>query len=221
MGSSTVSKMARGATAGGQIGGLIGPGGSAIGAGIGAVGAGAYDLLTDDPYEERIKKRIRDLEMREAGLTPEEMAVYRQSMNAPAIEEAAAASARKQAALATQGASSGAMLRDMQEEEGIKAGQLQKTELALMNANIQAEADKERELDRLYKEQAGLAEDPTKSMLDFADEVEYQVEGAAREASMEEQLLNFIKGEGLDGTPDQRNELTGFFSYLGAIKGAM
>lgn len=204
-----------------QVGSLANPtAGIAASAGLGAVGA-VGDLLYKDPYEKRIAERIRELEMREAGLTPEEASVYRQSMNAPAIEEAAAASARKQASLALHGGSSGAMQREMQEKEGIEAGQLQKTELSLMNAGLQADADKERELDRLYKEQAGLAEDPTKSMLDFADEVEYQVEGAAREASMEEQLLNYLKGEGLDGTKEQRDELTGFFSYLGAIKGAM
>lgn len=214
----TVNKMAQGATAGAKIGGLAGPGGAAIGAGVGGVAGGLYGAFADDPYGDRIAERIRELEMREAGLTPEEMSVYRQSMNAPAIEESAAASARRQAALATQGTSSGAMLRQMQEQEGIEAQQLQKTELGLVNADIQAKADKERELTRLYKEQAGLAEDPTEAMFDFAEEVEYQVQGAAKEASMQEAMLKFLDGEGLDGTPEQRNEMLGFFSWMGGQK---
>lgn len=215
-----VKDLASGGRLGTQLGGLVSPFGAFAGGVIGGAAGGAYDLLTTSEEEKRkahLAERIRELEMREAGLTPEEASIYRQSINAPAIEEAAAADARMQSALAMQGTGSGALMRDLQEDEAKKAEQLQKTELGLMGADLQAKAEQERELDRLYDEQAGLAEDPTESMLAFADEVEYQVAGAAEEASMNEAMLNFLKGEGMDGSPEQQKELMGFFSFLGGL----
>tara|TARA_R110002020_G_scaffold19780_1_gene67931 strand:- start:2002 stop:2658 length:657 start_codon:yes stop_codon:yes gene_type:complete len=201
---------------GAQIGGLAGPGGAAAGAGLGAAGGIAYEMFNEDPYEDRIAKRIRELEMQEAGLTPQEMALYRQSMNAPAIEEAAASEQRRLAAIATQGGD-GNLFRQIQQDEQREAYLRQKTELGLMGASLQADAEKERELDRLHKEQAGLAEDPTEDMLAFADEVEYQVQGAAQETAMQEAMLNFLQGEGMDGSPAQKEELMGFVSWLGSM----
>ena len=215
-----VKDLASGGRLGTQLGGLVSPFGAFAGGVIGGAAGGAYDLLTTSEEEKRkahLAERIRELEMREAGLTPEEASIYRQSINAPAIEEAAAADARMQSALAMQGTGSGALMRDLQEDEAKKAEQLQKTELGLMGADLQAKAEQERELDRLYDEQAGLAEDPTESMLAFADEVEYQVAGAAEEASMNEAMLNFLKGEGMDASPEQQKELMGFFSFLGGL----
>ena len=213
-----VKNLASGAALGARLGGLAGPGGALVGGVGGALASGAYDLLTTSEEEKRrahLAERIRELEMREAGLTPEEASIYRQSINAPAIEEAAAADARMQSALAMKGTGSGALMSKLQEDEAKKAAQLQKTEFGLMGADLQAKAEQERELDRLYDEQAGLAEDPTESMLAFADEVEYQVTGAAEEASLNEAMLGFLKGEGMDGTPEERKDLMGFISWMG------
>ena len=154
-----LESMAKYGALGAQLGGLAGPMGAAAGAGLGALGGAAYEMFSSDPYQDRLAKRIRELEMQEAGLTPEEMAVYRQSMNAPAIEQAAAAKQQQLAALATQGASEGALFRNIQNQEEAVADRLGKTELALMAENEKAKLAQERELDMLYKEQAGLQED--------------------------------------------------------------
>lgn len=211
-----LSSAARGASLGASVGGLAGPMGAGVGAGIGALGGLAYEMFDSDPYEDRLAARIRELEMQEAGLTPQEMALYRQSMNAPAIEAQAAAEARRNAALASGDRSVGGdIFRQISQDEAREADRLEKTELGLMSANLQAEAERDRELDRLYREQAGLAEDPTEDMFAFAEEIEYQVQGAAQETAMQEAMLNFLKSEGMDGTPQQQQELMGFFSWLG------
>ena len=214
---SKTKAMLQGATTLGRIGGSVaGPMGALGGAAAGALGGLAYDMFDSDPYEDRIAARIRELEMQEAGLTPQEMSLYRQSMNAPAIEAQAAAEARRNAALASGERSVGGdIFRQIGQDEAKEAQRFQQTELGLMGANLQAEAEKERELDRLYKEQSGLKQDPTEDMFAFAEEVDYQVQGAAQETAMQEAMLNFLKGEGMDGTPQQRQELTGFFSWLG------
>jgi hypothetical protein len=213
-----IQNLARGAQLGAKIGGLAGPTGSLIGAGVGTLAAGAYDMFTTSPeeeYQQRLKKRIRDLEGKELGLTDEEMSLYRQSMNAPAIEAAAAAQARRDAALASGDRSVGGdVFRQMGDAEKREADALKKTEHALMVENEKAALAQQRELDRLYAEQAGLQEDPTEAMLAFADEVEYQVQGAAQEAALNESMLQFLKDEGLDGTAREREDALGFVTYL-------
>ena len=203
----------------GQIGLQAGgaTGNPAIAGGLGAAGAlagGIYGAVHETAQEAYLKARIREMELKEAGLTDEEMSVYRESINAPTNEARAADDVKFQAARAGQDVSSGDFLRKMQEEERIKANQYQKTELGLMGADLQAKAEHERELERLYKEQAGLEVDPTESMLSFASEIEYQATGAGEQAAMQEAMLNFLQGEGMDGTPAEKKELMGFWASL-------
>jgi len=208
----------------GQIGLMAGgaTGNPLIAGGLGAAGAVAgsiYGAVHESEREKYLKRRIREMELKEAGLTDEEMAVYRESMNAPINEARAADDVKYQSARASQDIASGDFLRSMQQEEATKAGQLQKTELGLMSADLQAKAEHELQLDRLYKEKAGLEVDPTESMLSFAEEIEYQAQGAAEQDAMQEAMLNFLQGEGMDGTPAEKKELTGFISFLSGLGG--
>ena len=197
-----------------QVGSLFGgPAGTAASVGLGAVGAVA-DKLYKTPYEQRLADRIKELEGRELGLTDEEMAIYRQSMNAPMIEARAADEAKRLAAIAGTDVTSGAFFRDVGEEERRQAADLAKTEAALLVENEKVKREQEKELDQLYALQEDQRADPTESMFALADEIEYQVVGKAEEAAMKEKMLQFLGNEGLDGTAKEKKERLGLFEYI-------
>jgi len=200
-----------------QAGSLFGgPAGTAASLGLGAVGAVA-DKLYKTPYEQRLADRIKELEGRELGLTDEEMAIYRQSMNAPMIEARAADEAKRMAAIAGTDVTSGAFFRDVGEEERRQAGDLAKTEATLLVENERAKREQEKELDQLYALQEDQQVDPTESMFALADEIEYQVVGKAEEAAMKEKMLQFLGNEGLDGTAKEKKDLAGFLQMVASM----